>query len=96
MEKYSKILIYIFLFSIINSILIIVLFFKLGTSEVAQNIETNVATSIPKAKTTATPQPSPVSQQTDIKADLNLIKAELRALRESIDNSGVAISTPNP
>lgn len=96
MEKYSKILIYIFLFSVINSVLITVLFFKLNRNESAQKNESEVVIPSPISKTSATPQPSSANLQPDIKSDLNLIKAELRALRESIDSTGIATTTPNP
>jgi len=96
MEKYSKILIYIFLFSVINSILITVLFFKLNRNETIQKSEAKVVIPSPTTKTSATPQPSSANLQPDIKSDLNLIKAELRALRESIDSTGIVTTTPNP
>jgi hypothetical protein len=97
MEKYSKILIYIFLLCIVNSILVIFTLFNSYPKNkqlVKPNpISTSISTSKPSPIAT---MPSKDTPATDIKSDLNVIKAELRALRDAVENTGVIVQTPKP
>lgn len=87
MEKYSKILIYIFLLTIINIGISSFLIYKI-------NIKPETKTQTPSlivTNTKATPQ-----SNSDIKSDLTTIKAEIRALRETLEVTGLISETPKP
>ena len=93
MEKYSKILIYIFLLTGLNLIISGYLIYKTNFNYEAKKVAV-VATSTPKPSSPATTKTT--SQDQDVKSDLIQIKAEIRALRESVENSGLVVETPKP
>lgn len=87
MEKYSKILIYIFLICIINLIVSTYVTFKVNSLSVTipsqQNTQTKQASSpVPTSTTSKNNIPD------DVKTDLTQIKAEIRSLREILGISG--------
>lgn len=96
MEKYSKILIYIFLLCVTNIIASLFILFKGGTINNQANKPNPTATSISTSRPSPSPAVAKATESTDIKSDLNLIKAELRALRDAIENTAITTTTPKP
>ena len=87
MEKYSKILIYIFLISIINLGISFFVLYKVNKPELKK--EVSVQTTISDTKSSPLPQASSKPITTDsIQTDLTQIKAEIRSLREILGISG--------
>lgn len=85
MEKYSKILIYIFLVCIINLIVSTYIIFRIN------NLPNNTTTQQTPIKQVPSPIPTGTlkgSIPDDIKTDLTQIKAEIRSLREILGISG--------
>lgn len=94
MEKYSRVLIYIFLLSILNLSVSSYLIYKVNNIQIAKTQQGAVST-------TTKPSPTPVSSSKpmtsdDIRNDLTIIKAEVRALRDSLEGTGLIIPTPEP
>jgi len=90
MEKYGRVLVIIFFLCLINLGVSIYLISK------QKEPQTVVQTQLKETKTNS-PMPTAKSQEipTDIKSDLTLIKAEIRALRESLESTGL-ITEPTP
>lgn len=92
MEKYSRVLITIFLLVVINLVLSFYILTKLNqpvkNKEVQPAVVAKIAT--PSA-TVATPISTP-----NIQSDLTLIKAEIRAMRTSLETTGLIVATPEP
>lgn len=97
MEKYSRILIYIFLLTILNLGISSYLIYKVNNVPQTKTI-------VNQPITTGKPSPTPQTKQqeattdtqSDIKSDLIIIKAEIRALREALDVTGLLTATPKP
>ncbi len=93
MEKYARVLVIIFFLCLIN------LGFNLY---ILSKVSNPVAISVPQPVTRLPAQagnPSPVTVPTTpatIQSDLTLIKAEIRALREALDVTGLIETTPTP
>ena len=87
MDKYSRILIYIFLFCIVNTVTNIYLISKINV--ILNNKELITQAPSPKQSTAPSIVPKPtLLPDSDIKKDLTLIKAELRSLREILNVTG--------
>lgn len=91
MEKYARVLVIIFFLCLIN----------LGFNfYILSKVSNPVTVSVPAVQQpVVTRNPSPVTVATtvpSIQSDLNLIKAELRALREALDVTGLIETTPTP
>lgn len=91
MEKYARVLVIIFFLILINLGLSFYVISKLNKpTEVIQVTPTTTkVTTSPSAQIVATPPSS-------IQSDLNLIKAEVRALRDSLEVSGLITESPTP
>ena len=90
MERYSRILIIMFFMVFFNLILSLYILTKPS--------KPNVVTLSP-SPTTFTKMATPMATTTappNIQSDLNVIKAEIRALRESLNSSGLILETPKP
>ncbi len=89
MEKYSRVLVIIFFLCILNMAFSIIIISKVSkTTEKPTTIITQlVKTPMPGATSTALPNSQP---------ELLLIRAEIRALRESIESNGLLLATPLP
>lgn len=93
MEKYARVLVIIFFLCLIN------LGFNLY---ILSKVSNPVAVSVPVVQQPVTrnsPQAVPTVLATTpatIQSDLTLIKAEIRALREALDVTGLIETTPTP
>lgn len=93
MEKYSRVLVIIFFLSILNICISIYAISKISEPEKKSDpiaLTTNI---LP----TATPKPTTeMSNSESIKADLAILKAEIRALRDLLETNGLILNTPEP
>lgn len=93
MEKYARVLIIIFFLCLFNLGLNIYVLSKLN-NPVANNLPVAVISS---AKPTPSNKPvSPKVDEAGIQSDLTQIKAEIRALRDSLESTGLILQTPEP
>jgi hypothetical protein len=91
MEKYARVLVIIFFLCLIN----------LGFNLYILSIETKPVTVTAPVTNPLPTQPSKSPQAiattpATIQSDLTLIKAEIRALREALDVTGLIETTPTP
>lgn len=89
MEKYARVLIIIFFLSIFNLGLNIYILSKINKPVVEKQVQTVIPTQTASPSATVTTPPN-------IQSDLTVIKAELRALRESLESNGLILQTPEP
>lgn len=89
MEKYGRVLVIIFFLVLINLGLSIYTLSKLDKPVSVTPVPTQTSTN------RTSPQPVPTTPAT-IQSDLNLIKAEIRALRDALDVTGLILETPAP
>ena len=89
MEKYARVLVIIFFLILINLGLSVFIMNKLN-----KPVETPKP-SISAVKSSPTPS-NQASNPPSIQSDLNLIKAEIRALREALDITGLLKPTETP
>lgn len=93
MEKFSRILLALFFLLILNICLNFYILNKIAKinkerpSQIVQKIESSP---FPSTK------PVEATNSADIKADLNIIKVELRSIRESLTTNGLLSPNPNP
>jgi hypothetical protein len=93
MDRYTRILVIIFLLCLINLGLNLYLLSRNNNSAVqtvptiSQPITRNSPQAVPTALVTTPP---------NIQSDLNTIKAEIRALRDSLELTGIIPETPKP
>lgn len=98
MDRYTRILLVIFLLCLINLGLSFFVLSKLNNP-----VRFPVASNQPVSRNSTSPSggPSPVAIPTNlptIQSELNLIKAEIRALRDSLEQTGIIAipETPEP
>lgn len=91
MEKYGRVLVIIFFLILINLGLTFYILSKLNKPIVEKTVPVII-------QKTATPSALPVAKgaEASIQSDLNLIKAEIRALRDSLESNGLILTTPEP
>jgi len=94
MDRYTRILVLIFLICIINLGLSVYLINKAKDKINPIPVVNNSNTSVLKS-------PSPTTKAVELdsanfKSELGIIKAEIRALRDSLETSGLILTTPEP
>lgn len=93
MEKYARVLVIIFFLVAANLGLSFYILSKINEPVVSLPIVS------PQPVTRNSPQDVPTVLATtppSIQSDLTVIKAEIRALRESLDSNGLILTTPEP
>jgi len=92
MEKYSRVLVIIFFLVIANIGLSVYILSKINEPVVSLPVVSPqpVTRNSPQAVPTVLPTPA------SIQSDLTLIKAEIRALRDSLETNGLISTTPEP
>jgi hypothetical protein len=95
MERFSRILIIIFTLILVNIGLNSYLITKVNKLE-KQNSKNIITTQITTTSPTPKPSAKNESQDNNISADLAIIKAEIRSIRESLELTGIVLETPKP
>ena len=94
MDKFSRILVVIFTLLIVNLGLSIYTITKLPKESNNKNDIKQLESITAKVSLSPSPSTKPIpTPNTDIKSDLNTIKAEIRSLKESLSSSGLIIET---
>lgn len=92
MDKFGRVLIIIFFLCLFNLGLNIYVLSKLD-----KPVANLPATVISSTKPTPSNKPvSPKVDETSIQSDLTQIKAEIRSLRDSLESTGLILTTPEP
>lgn len=89
MEKYARVLVIIFFLCLFNIGLTVFTLSKINKPTVERVIPTLIT------QKTATPSAT-VTTPSSIQSDLTVIKAEIRALRDSLETTGIVTQTPTP
>lgn len=96
MEKYARVLVIIFFLCLINLGLNVYLLSQLDKQSLSLG-DKPVAESVPVQQTVVTKSPQPIATTTpNIQTDLTQIKAEIRSLRDSLESTGLILTTPEP
>lgn len=97
MEKYSRILIIMFFLLLFNFLCTIYIASRYNQKNIqaVETLSTPISTASPSTKAITSPPSTPFDTN-NITADLKIIKAEIRAIRESLNSSGLILETPKP
>lgn len=88
MDRYARVLVIIFFLCLIN----------LGLNfYILSKLDEPATESVPVQQTVVTKSPQPVATTPpNIQTDLTQIKAEIRSLRDSLESTGLILTTPEP
>lgn len=98
MERFSRILIVIFILSLVNLGLNGYLLNRINKLQTtSKSVYTSTVFASPTPKTTDRPTTNEDLKNTDtISNDISIIKAEIRAIRDSLELNGIVFEAPKP
>lgn len=97
MDRFSRILIVIFILCLLNLGLNGYLISKINKLQTATKVNTpSTLNTSPTPKTTSKPTMNQSQDTSTIASELSIIKAELRSIHESLELTGIVAETPKP